>query len=364
MPDYQTPYEEALLEARRDYQRETPRRVLRTMYREYALMLTRIVDEADSGQITAEKAEELERVINGEMNRVARRMASAYADGRQQAISQAIGGHRRALNAIEDLSGQTLDVAFGDVPGQVVEDMMIRRGLGLSENFRSIMNRSLQAAAKDVDRFLSEAVARGTVYDDAAKDLARLLARGDDQLLQALDRTGPLGEIVGRPMLLDDPPRVTDARTLLFNARRVVITELNTSFFESNRLGIEQSPVTDLVRWTLSSRHHSLPSSPDVCTVYANTDNHGYGPGLYHPGTAPPQPHPFCACSLSPTIRPPEQWGEPNRPLPDASSPDRDAVRRILEDTASDNSPSVTDARVERQLKMAAGIQRAQQVRR
>jgi hypothetical protein len=55
---------------------------------------------------------------------------------------------------------------------------------------------------------------------------------------------------------------------------------------------------------------------PDVCDFLEQADLFGYGEGLYHPAGVPALVHPHCQCRVETVLKPPEEYGTPNRELP------------------------------------------------
>lgn len=366
MPDFRSEYEQALLQARQRYTQRTQPRILRRLRTEYAEMLLAITEATTGGQITEQRAREMKATINAEMNDLERRLSRTLERGTLSAAEDAAAGHRRGLRAASAATGVDVTQSFNDVPAQVLEDLMVRRDLGVATTFKSLIRRNLQDAARDIDRYLAQSIGRGITYDAAGRELAALMAREDPELLNTLRQLGAKGGRLREGILgtdVSDLPRLTEARGLLFDARRILITETNASFYESNRASMQRSPAVDLAQWTLSARHHNLPSSPDICTLYSEEDLHGFGPGLYHPASAPAQPHPFCMCSLAPTFLPPERWGE-ERELPSPRELTQDDVRAALERQASSSSRSITDARVRQDWRRLKGLETADSVAR
>ena len=141
-----------------------------------------------------------------------------------------------------------------------------------------------------------------------------------------------------------------EGRRLENNMKRLVAHEIASAADEAGKQLAAQSPVVDLVRWTLSSRHHALESSPDACDVLAQADLYGWGPGLYHPSTVPALPHPWCECRIEVTTKRPSQrpTGSEEREVPDR--PEDVPVQTIMEET--DGERTVTEAHAEAQREM------------
>ncbi len=127
------------------------------------------------------------------------------------------------------------------------------------------------------------------------------------------------------------------ANRALFDAKRIMVTEINTAYRESNIISSYESPVVGFKQWSVSGRHYSLPSTPDVCTMYQESDLFGYGTGIFPILNTPSTPHPFCACVQIDVLRPQNQWGDPK---PNTEQPNiirADQVRADLLRAASRN---------------------------
>lgn len=79
-----------------------------------------------------------------------------------------------------------------------------------------------------------------------------------------------------------------------YAAMRLARTEINNSFHEQQIEGAKRPGVTG-VKWNLSGSHRV----PDECNIYADTDQHGMGAGVFPPGRVPDRPHPQCFCYLT-----------------------------------------------------------------
>ena len=355
------PYRRAVLQARRDYRKKTLPRLLRRMYTEYAGMLVAIDRSTGDGKLSPTRATALKNSIREEMDKLTDKLTVSFNRGIQSAAAVAARGHSRGYTDAARAAGMDVVVSFDSVPAEALQLMQRRRDAGIAKEFKTLMNRHITQAARGVDRYLTSAIGRGITYDRAGKELAAMFTRGDQQLLKVLDNVGPIGGHVKGIIGTGTFDQVQEVRGLLFDARRIVITEMNTTFFEADRVAAVQSPVVDLVEWTLSARHDGLPTSPDVCTVYAETDLHGYGKGLYHPQSVPPHPHPFCACTLGHVLLPPDQWGT-ERPLPSPTALTEEDMKDQLKRLSHNGSRSITDAYVSQQRDFADGLYRATSV--
>lgn len=79
-----------------------------------------------------------------------------------------------------------------------------------------------------------------------------------------------------------------------YAAMRLARTEINNAFHEQQIEGANRPGVTG-VKWNLSGSH----VVPDECNIFAETDQHGMGAGVFPPGKVPDRPHPQCFCYLT-----------------------------------------------------------------
>lgn len=374
---WESEYQRALLEARRKYVGTDgiPARLLRQMYLEYAGMIMRIHQDVANGvfrnDASKERARELMISIRTQMDIYRDRMALAMDQATREAVEIAVSGHIEGASRAAFAAGVSVNTSFAVVPSRVIELMMIRRGLGGAETFSTIINRGLELVAADVDQFISSVVGRGEAPMRAAGRLAKILSRGDKEVLAALDRLGPRGGLVREAIkegVEIDAVTLAKAKKALSDSRMIIVSEIQNSFFEADRQASVQSPLIDLVHWKLSGRHAGLPSSPDICDYYATQDLHGYGPGLYHPETIPAPPHPNDQCQILKVLRPPLEWSNPPRPLPDVREDSLDDFRRNLTKIArGTNLEHLMDPKfkyVENQYAMLRGIVLADRVAR
>jgi len=362
MPDPQPTYNDRLIEARRDAL-GTPndpsgikQGVLRRMYEAYARMLVDVQSDVEDELITEERAEALRQSIGRSLQRLEDELVESVGGGKSDVVRAAIEAHRGATAAAAEAAGTTIDVGerWADVPDRVARYALQRRTVAGAETLRTIVRRNLQAVASDIDDAIVSSIGRGVSQQRLMQDLAAQMARQDEALQEVLSQMGQLGRdaAVGDGTTVLDEGDVKRARRLLYDARRIAVSEINSTYDEADKISAAQSPVVDLLRWRTSSRHDGLHSSPDACDVYERQDLHGYGAGLYHPDTVPSLPHPHCMCRVESVLRRRQDWGDPGarRPQPDRPAVERDTIRRIMEDAPGDRS--VTDAHVQSQARM------------
>lgn len=352
-------YNEILMEARALYLSQLLPDATAAMYHEYALMLERIMQEMEQGTITPERARGLLSSILGELDRLSIRLASVGDGAMLEASQLSVEAHREAVQTVTALQGVTVDVSFTEVPFRVIEMMYQRRQLGGAANFKALIDRRLVGVAGEVDRYLSSAVARGVSGKRGAQELAKILSGGDPALSQALNALGPRGRRTREAIAAGTeipPETMKQAQALLKDSYRIMVTETNQANDFADKVASAASPVVDLLKWEVSGRHYSLPSSPDICSIYHKANFTGYGEGLWHPESVPPLPHPFCACHTSKILRPVSDWGKPKRPLPtpgELSEAEATAIMEAVAATHRGRPRKLTSAFISYQTRLA-----------
>lgn len=352
MPD--SAYNEQLAAARSRFINGSgiPARQMDRLVREFAVMLARIVRDGEAGRITEARRDGLILSIMEEMQRYSDRVVVVLDESVMAAAEAAAAGHANALSAASTVAGITRTHSFTSVPIRAIEGLMQRRGLsefgGIAETYQTLMRRKLQDIAPEVDRFIASAFTRGQSAETATAELAKIMAQNDPAILDTLGKLGPRGgrtrAAIRSAEVIDDADLVK-AKQLLSDSRRIMRTEINTGYHESNVLGMMESPVVRSVRWQTSGRHEGLHSSPDVCTVLRDADIYGLGPGMYPPELVPSLPHPNCGCRGVAVLLRPADWDKPKPEVPDVRFADESQVRAVVGD-------GVTDNYIQRQMEM------------
>ena len=206
--------------------------------------------------------------------------------------------------------------SFGAVPERVLKLMMQRRGISLSADFKSVLSRGLKSAAGDIDKFISSAVGRGVSTTRAHRELAGILVQ-NDPVLTSLLKDGKLYKSAVNKAVKEGVIDLADyknAKEVLYDSRRILVTENNNAFREADLQASWESPVVEYKRWVVSGRHYGLPSSPDVCTMWYEVNQFGLGEGVFPIQNVPSPPHPFCGCRAEDVLRSPERWNDPKPP--------------------------------------------------
>ena len=332
------------------------------MYHAYAQMLVDIQADSDTGRITADRADALRASVGERLEQLQGRLSASITEAERGVIREAVRAHRQAADEVASMASVSIDIGeqWAKVPTRVFEQSLQRRGIAGAETLQSIIRRNIQNAADDIDRAINSAIGRGVSWRELTVTIADEMARDDPALAQALQEVEasdlpfsksdiPVTEVAERLGLEGDDLR--RAKSLIYDARRIAVTEINTAYDEADKTSAAVSPVVDLVRWRTSSRHAGLPSSPDVCTVLEKQDIHGFGPGLYHPSRCPSHPHPHCMCRVETVLREPQDYGGPTkRSIPGQPNVSDERMREALESLEGDRT--VTDKYVKSQRQM------------
>lgn len=327
MPDIERinpTYRDALLAARQAGY-AINRQGLEAIERAYADLLNKLLLDAREGFIDSRRAEQLRQEIFS---------ALATFERQAQRLTELTIGH--TMSTIQEIHSRVTARLIREYAGEksgirVTFDRLQERALAAlvarsqnAANFQTLYRRKIANLAPEIDRYLNAAVTSGVSAGRGTLDLARIMANDDPRLLAALDqlRDGPVGNL--REELhagidnvdfkaygLDDLD-VKGLRSLLYDARRIHVSESNNASRESNTAALNESPVVTAATWQRSGRHHI----PDACDVLASANLYGYGPGMFPPDKWPLAPHPFCGCVQGGPVkfRPPSEWNAPKGP--------------------------------------------------
>jgi hypothetical protein len=314
-------YRLALLLAR---QRSTllNREGLDRLYITFAEALARIASDESTGAISAQRAEALAGEIEDILQLLNRELARNVQRSATETLRDIVAIHTQVNRELIRRygGGSVIASQFDRVPLRALQAMVSRPG-GTAATFQTLINRRIREIIPEVDDFLGAAVARGVSAGRASKDLARLMAAAggvtqvnDRQAFEnAFARIGA-GELHRGAGTIDysryglDEDNAAAMRQLLYDARRIQVTETNNAFREANAESMVESPIVIASRWTLSGSH----PEEDICDMMAETDAFGYGPGFYPPDSWPISPHPHCRCAAGEVLfRRPADWDKP-----------------------------------------------------
>lgn len=344
MPDPSALYRRALLLAR-DHAYALNRTGVERLYRAFAEVLNRLAAEEGTSILTREHAERFRQQVDAMLRALQQELTRTTEASVGSTLVDLVEIHRQATNALFRQAGLTMAVRlnFDAVPARALAAMLSRPG---AVDFQTLYRRKIQAFAPEIDTFLDAAVARGVSAGRAAKDLARIMARDDPKLTALLDRaTGITKDLHRGAGAIDyeayglDEVDAKEIRGLLYDARRIQVSETNNALRAANDAAVAESPTVLATQWQRSGRHHV----PDVCDVLAETDAYGYGPGFYPAGKFPVAPHPHCGCYAGQAkFRSPKDWNNPKpAPRPLAIDPTDAAHTERWADAWSDREREV-----------------------
>lgn len=298
---------------------------LEELRRVYAQVLARIEAGGNTtAALSGARAEELGKEIRALLRAVDTRMAG-ISTTTARAVSVAVTDAHRTVLA--DLSSRYQQTGLtGRLTGTSAKALIAAIGGPSADTFKTISRRHLGEAVRDIDMILRRAVAAGVSAGETTADLVRIMAVNDPEIVRLMPgpstlHRGGFGRIDLTKYGLS-PGQVSGARTLLYDARRIAVSQANNTLRETNRQALLDSDLILAARWQLSGRH----SDPDECDILAESDLYGYGPGMYPPHDWPAGPHPFCGCTQAGPVRvrPPSTW---NQPAPAPPPPRRGGLR-------------------------------------
>lgn len=242
-----------------------------------------------------------------DQTRVVLEAAARDIQRRIERLKPGIGGQVRAaqlrlvLKEIERILKQVWGVAIMDILKEGREEAMLTAESAL-EALEAVMYGALP---KDAAKALSDGLglaARQGIKNDAARiprDLSarvwknRALTTG---AVNAMIRRGLVEGLTAKELAKDVARFVSPSTPggVSYAAMRLARTEINNAFHQQQIKGAERPGVSG-VKWNLSGSH----VTPDECNIYAETDQHGMGVGVFPVGRVPDRPHPQCFCYLT-----------------------------------------------------------------
>lgn len=308
MPDYSEIYRKQIQEGRnRLFNAEgLPVGVEKKLREIYAQMVTDITTDVQAGAITAERAAELTKKIEARFSELAPKVDLLFQSAKIQSAQIATHAQAQGTLGAAKAAGVELSVSFNDIPERALNVMMAKRGLQ-SKNYKTLINRGLQSAAEDVDRFIQSAIGRGTSSKRASRQLAAMLTHNDPEVLKQVQTIHEKPNLLKKTLETSgiSQREYKSMSTLLYDTRRIMVTETISAYREADILSATRSPVVHASRWQLSGNH----PKPDVCNLYAGQDQFGLGAGVYPSRNVPSSPHPYCSCYITSIIAKPSQWG-------------------------------------------------------
>jgi hypothetical protein len=219
--------------------------------------------------------------------------------------------HAFALERLQSQTGFTASYSFEGIADEAIRGHFFRRELGAARTYETLKSRGAVRLANSFERKIVQGLARGDSWRNIRGDLTKTLLLEHGSPVELTDEMRKKRVLSLRDFGNVDDETRAEIKRLLSDMNRIAITEINNANTEADRAGAERSPVVKGMKWSVSSRHEGLPSSPDICDIYAEADDHDMGEGVYFAETLPARPHPYCGCVITYVLREPEEWDEP-----------------------------------------------------
>lgn len=193
---------------------------------------------------------------------------------RSDILDLVVAGQEAGITAAEDAIETLMRPVYAALPEQVAE--AVRDGLRASALSGLASDRTRRRRALSPRVFHQHALSRGVV----------------EQII----RQGLISNLSARELARDVYRHVspTTPGGASYAAMRLARTEINNAFHERQIAGGTRPGVTGVV-WNLSGSH----KVPDQCNVYAGSNKHDMGSGVFPPRQVPERPHPQCFCYLT-----------------------------------------------------------------
>jgi hypothetical protein len=267
--------------------------------------------ETSSNALTAARASSLKAQIHGLLRELNATSASAVSGSVNLTVQELVRIHERVNRQIlaQHAPGLAIRVAFDHIPARVLGVIAARNGN--AAHFRSLLNHRFSATIDQVDQLIDSAVLRGVSGGDLTRDLAMMMS--DHSLVGSIPsgsrlHRGELGNIDWSRYGID-PLMIPQARKILYDARRIAVSEPMNAMREANAHSLTASPLTSAAKWQTNSRHELI----DECDIFARgTFYEGLPGGFFPVDMWPRAPHPHCGCYPGKVLmRPAKEWGSP-----------------------------------------------------
>lgn len=319
-----TAYQEALRRARGSIFRLGTTTEAR-LYRRYADVVEAVLAFQEGGVLTKQQAARLNRLLKEQLRGFVKDANAAVALGVVTTVDRVVRAHTAAVEQLLVREGIHFSPQWDRVATRTRFAMAEARG-GVTD-FRSLLKYQLEEKRlRVVDTAINSALELGTSTTSFTRQLARVLAADNPRvlaLLPAKARRDMLAEAgaQGVEQAAAAAEEATAIRTLLSDARRIAVSEINNALRASNAAAMIEGGIVAATKWTLNSRHEGLRSSPDECDDLAEADDFDLGPGWYPPEEWPDAPHPYCGCYQGDVqLLPVADWGQNIAEMPEAEA--------------------------------------------
>ncbi len=284
-------------------------------YRLYLLALNQQLEKVSPLDVQSETdALQLVRRVILQMGRYSQAAELETKRAIIRIMQRGVRAHKDALAAAIAEAGVNISMSFVGVSKEAFESLFIRREMGLTSSYKSLSVAQIRSTGRTIEKALERMVLKGDSWQRATQRIIDGLTTGDDELRKMAKsmarQSRGLGNWLENATDEADLEAIKAARKIAYDARRIARTEVAHAFHEADRAVSARSPVVKGIQWNLSPRH----PEPDICDVYALTDFHGMGPGVYPPEYLPPLPHPHDLCFMTHVLWAPGEWRKPHPP--------------------------------------------------
>ena len=326
-------YTDIVLGARRRGLQELSPRLRLELATTYVGELDSVFERYEEGEITESEAQQIMMDLQDALSRYVQIGENGVKQSIITMMQEVQRAHRAAFREVAASTG--VEASFSGVPTEAFEQMFIRRGMGLTQSYKTLSKYSAQASAEAVEEALQRSVLRGDSYQKATKGIAKGLVQGDEYLEEVVNQYGRRGGLRrwARGQVEPDEEAAQVASKIGYDAERIARTEIQMAFQEADRVAATKSPVVAGLVWNLSPNHPAA----DICDLLSEQDLHDMGEGVYPAEVYPPVPHPHCFCFTTHQLRPQGQWNDPKPEPQRAAQVTMDDAEQVMPD-ATENA--------------------------
>lgn len=340
MPDWKTDYNEFVLNARNSIMGKggTAKETYLQMYRAVAQALVDFDEAVSKGRVTDIRSPILRRNLGRMLEGLKQTLPKIMESGLDEATGTAIRAHIVGMqNAIRATGTEIPNLKnvidnFEKLKTNALSYVPMRQGLDPNFTYRTYLNLGITNLRREIDLAIASGIQRGIPADEFTKELALKMSKNDPEFNKVLQNLGPRGGKLRNGMKNVNIPKdqVRRAKSFLYQARRIAVSEVNNAYNEADLLATREATVVGYNEWQVSGRHYGLPSTPDACTFNYEVDQFGLGEGVFHVETTPSLLHPFCGCYTLKIFREPEEWDTEREPPPPLKEHNERGYRRFF----------------------------------
>jgi len=257
-------------------------------------IIAKLQDMSTDNKITREMYLQKKAILQQKIEEITNLLSRLITSGTIDVAERYSKSYREAMSGIivKAKNVKDISVAFTNVATIIVERTLMRYradGLKLSER----LYRLNQNTKKLLENTILSGIATGESTEEIAK---KVRTHFKDASIFTEEELADMRKVKGSKRGF--------SRSLNYNAKRLLRTEINNAFHEAQVYMSENDPTVIGNQWKLSNRHTIF----DECDYAAKANLYGLGRGIYPTNRTPVRPHPNCICHIIPVLREPEQW--------------------------------------------------------